>query len=73
MIRLIQVYQKFISPMLGRGKCIYYETCSNYGIRMLKEYGTFRGLWYTLRRIWSCNPKTLAEARKHSLTNQIHQ
>ncbi len=53
---LIRFYQLAISPWLGRSKCRYTPTCSQYGLEAFKKHGPFKGFWLTLKRIFSCNP-----------------
>ena len=36
--------------------CRYLPTCSEYSIDALKEYGFFKGLLISLKRILSCHP-----------------
>lgn len=55
-ILLIRFYQVAISPWLGKSKCRYTPTCSQYGLEAFKKYGPFKGLWLTAKRIVSCNP-----------------
>ena len=44
-----------ISPFLGHS-CRYLPTCSEYSIDALKEYGFFKGLFMSIKRILSCHP-----------------
>lgn len=53
--RLIAIYQRFISPMLGP-HCRYTPTCSEYMIESLREHGTLRGGWLGLLRLARCHP-----------------
>ena len=55
LIKFIKGYKYLISPLLGRS-CRYLPTCSEYSIDALKEYGFFRGLYMSLKRILSCHP-----------------
>ena len=55
-IMLIRFYQLAISPWLGKSKCRYTPTCSQYGIEAFKKYGPFKGFWLTIKRVISCNP-----------------
>ena len=55
-IMLIRFYQLAISPWLGKSKCRYTPTCSQYGLEAFKKHGPFKGFWLTLKRIFSCNP-----------------
>ena len=55
LIRLVRIYQIFLSPFLGRN-CRFTPTCSVYFIQAVQKYGpvsgTVRGIW----RICRCNP-----------------
>lgn len=55
LIGLVKVYQFVISPLFP-GSCRYTPTCSQYGIEALKKHGPLIGLYYTIKRIISCNP-----------------
>ena len=55
-IMLIRFYQLAISPWLGKSKCRYTPTCSQYGIESFKKNGPFKGFWLTTKRVISCNP-----------------
>ncbi|MDR2136764.1 MAG: membrane protein insertion efficiency factor YidD [Synergistaceae bacterium] len=52
---LIRGYQKFISPLLGV-RCRFYPSCSQYAIIALTEWGVFKGLWLTIKRLARCGP-----------------
>lgn len=54
-IFLIRVYQYTISPWLP-SSCRYTPNCSAYGVEAFKKHGPFKGFWYTLKRVVSCNP-----------------
>ena len=55
LIKIIKIYQLFISPLLGNS-CRYLPTCSEYSIEALKTYGFIKGLSLSLKRIMSCHP-----------------
>ena len=55
LIKLIKGYKYLISPLLGNS-CRYLPTCSEYSIDALKEYGFFKGLYISVKRILSCHP-----------------
>ena len=55
MISIIKGYQFLISPLLGNN-CRYLPTCSEYSMDALKEYGFFKGLFMSIKRILSCHP-----------------
>lgn len=54
-IKLIQFYQKQISPLFKK-QCIYEPTCSQYTIEAIEEYGAIKGCLMGFWRILRCNP-----------------
>jgi len=54
-VRVIRLYQKLISPMLG-SHCRFYPTCSQYAVEALATHGVFKGTGYTVLRICKCHP-----------------
>lgn len=52
---LINIYQKFISP-LTPATCRFYPTCSAYTKEAIEVYGPFKGGWLGFRRILKCHP-----------------
>jgi len=54
--KLIDIYQKFISPLKTRGSCVFYPTCSEYAKEAIKKYGAIRGLYLGSRRLLRCHP-----------------
>lgn len=54
-IFLINLYQKYISPSLGK-RCIYYPTCSEYTKQAVDKYGIIKGSILGFIRILKCNP-----------------
>ena len=55
LIKFIKAYKYLVSPLLGNS-CRYLPTCSDYSIEALKEYGFFKGLYMSIKRILSCHP-----------------
>ncbi|MCU9594736.1 membrane protein insertion efficiency factor YidD [Caldibacillus thermolactis] len=55
LIRFIQFYQKFISPMKPPS-CRFYPTCSQYGVEAIYRFGALKGGYLTIRRILKCHP-----------------
>ena len=55
LIKFIKAYKFLISPLLANS-CRYLPTCSEYSIDALKEYGFFKGLLISIKRILSCHP-----------------
>lgn len=54
-IKLIEFYQKAISPWLGHN-CKYYPTCSEYTKQAIEKYGAVKGTIKGFKRILRCNP-----------------
>jgi hypothetical protein len=54
-IKLIEFYQKSISPWLGH-RCKYYPSCSEYTKQAIEKYGAVRGTIKGIKRILRCNP-----------------
>ncbi len=55
MIGAIRLYQRFLSPWLGR-HCRFHPSCSKYGVLAIEKYGAIGGMARTAYRILRCNP-----------------
>lgn len=55
-ISLIKFYQRFISPLLGKNKCKFHPTCSQYALEAIQIHGAFKGSFMGMWRILRCNP-----------------
>ena len=55
LVFLIRGYQYVISPYLAPS-CRYTPTCSNYAIESFQRFGVLRGLYLSVRRVFSCHP-----------------
>ena len=55
LIKIIKLYQFFISPLLGNS-CRYLPTCSEFSVEALKNFGFWKGLYLSFKRILSCHP-----------------
>jgi hypothetical protein len=54
LIRAVRWYQRQAE---GRpSPCRFTPSCSCYAVEALESYGTFSGLWLTLRRLLRCRP-----------------
>jgi uncharacterized protein len=62
----IFIYRAVLSPSVGilrflsfypRPSCIFYPTCSEYGIECFKKYSFFVALRKTANRVGRCHPK----------------
>lgn len=54
LIYFIRLYQKI--PFNSHYKCKFQPTCSNYAIEAIKEYGSIKGTYLSIKRILRCNP-----------------
>ena len=54
-LSLIHLYQRVISPGLGR-LCRYEPTCSHYACEAIALHGALRGGWLSLKRLSRCRP-----------------
>lgn len=52
---LIRIYQRRISPTLGKN-CRFYPTCSQYTYEALEKYGLLKGGILGIKRILKCHP-----------------
>lgn len=52
---IIKIYQKYISPSLGK-RCKYYPSCSQYTMDAVDKYGIIKGNLLGFFRILRCNP-----------------
>jgi len=55
LIALLRAYRLLISPLYGQ-VCRYHPSCSAYALDAVREYGSIRGSWLTLRRLGRCHP-----------------
>lgn len=55
LLALIDGYRLLLSPFFG-GQCRFYPTCSVYAREAIERHGSFKGAWFTLRRILRCGP-----------------
>lgn len=55
LIRLIKLYQKYLSPILPPS-CRYYPTCSAYMIEAIQKEGSLLGFIMGCARILRCHP-----------------
>jgi putative membrane protein insertion efficiency factor len=53
-ILLIRLYQVVISPQTPPS-CIFYPSCSQYGLLSIKKYGVILGILMTADRLERCN------------------
>ena len=59
LIKLINFYQKFLSPsqvFFKNSGCVFYPTCSEYTKQAVTKYGALKGLYLGFLRILRCHP-----------------
>jgi uncharacterized protein len=54
-IFLINLYKKFISPLLPPS-CRFNPTCSTYAVEAVSRFGVLKGGFLAFKRILRCNP-----------------
>lgn len=55
-VRLIELYQKYLSPLKRQPTCRFIPTCSEYAIMAIEKYGFLKGSLKAVWRILRCNP-----------------
>ena len=55
MLRLIEFYRRWISPLLPP-RCRFVPSCSSYAIEAIESHGTVRGSWLAAKRVCRCHP-----------------
>ena len=54
-IGLIQIYRRFLSPMLPP-TCRFEPSCSLYTVQAIEKYGVLKGLFMGILRVLRCHP-----------------
>lgn len=54
-LKLIVLYQRFISPLLAP-RCRFYPSCSQYCFDAVEQYGIIKGLFLGIKRVLRCHP-----------------
>ncbi len=57
LMAIINVYRKWISPMIGP-RCRFIPSCSSYGLEAISRHGPWKGGWLTLKRVSRCHAFT---------------
>ncbi|MDD6285017.1 MAG: membrane protein insertion efficiency factor YidD [Firmicutes bacterium] len=55
-IRLISLYQRYISPAKGGACCRFTPSCSAYALEAVEVHGALKGSLLSICRIIRCNP-----------------
>lgn len=54
LLKLIKLYQENY-PISGK-RCVFVPSCSEYTHDAIEKYGSSKGLWLGLKRIFKCHP-----------------
>jgi putative membrane protein insertion efficiency factor len=54
-IGVIEIYRRFLSPMLPP-TCRFEPSCSLYTVQAIEKYGVLRGLFMGILRVLRCHP-----------------
>ena len=54
-LRLLAIYQKFLTAVFGYGSCRYYPTCSEYAKWQIESNNFFKALFFSALRVLRCN------------------
>jgi putative membrane protein insertion efficiency factor len=54
LLKMIELYQRM--PLHSHSRCKYYPTCSNYAKEAITKYGSLKGIFLAIKRIFRCNP-----------------
>lgn len=52
----LRLYQRWLSPLWGRGLCRFVPSCSRYSYEAVERYGLVKGLGLSLGRLARCLP-----------------
>ena len=52
---LIGLYRRYSSPLL-KPNCRFQPTCSEYALECIDRFGSFKGTYLAILRIFRCNP-----------------
>ena len=55
LLTLIDLYQRFVSPMMAP-HCRFYPTCSSYAQEAIGKYGALKGSYLAIKRLLKCHP-----------------
>lgn len=57
-------YQKYISPQIS-AECLYEESCSKFGVSLIREYGLLKGAPLSIDRVSRCNRLSAIDTPLH--------
>ena len=53
---LVRGYRRWLSPLLGAGKCRFEPSCSQYALEALEHHGACKGTALSTWRLLRCQP-----------------
>lgn len=56
LLRLVLVYQNYLSPLKMGSTCRFEPTCSAYALDALREHGAAKGVLLSVVRLAKCGP-----------------
>ncbi|WKD58437.1 Putative membrane protein insertion efficiency factor [Corynebacterium capitovis DSM 44611] len=56
LVRLVRLYQKFLSPLKMAGTCRFVPVCSAYALEAVARHGAVKGGAYAAGRVCKCGP-----------------
>ena len=54
LIKLIELYQ--CTPLPTHSRCRFTPTCSQYMKEAIERFGSIKGVWLGIKRLFRCNP-----------------
>lgn len=54
-ILTVRIYQRYLS-VLKPPSCRFFPTCSQYSLEAVEKYGSIKGVWKAIIRLFKCHP-----------------
>ncbi|OFP37922.1 membrane protein insertion efficiency factor YidD [Corynebacterium sp. HMSC071B10] len=56
LVKLVRLYQKYLSPLKLGGPCRFLPVCSAYALEAVARHGAVKGTWLAAARVAKCGP-----------------
>ncbi|AIJ34532.1 preprotein translocase subunit [Corynebacterium imitans] len=56
LVKLVRLYQKYLSPLKLGGTCRFLPVCSAYALEAVARHGAVKGTWLAAARVAKCGP-----------------